>query len=324
MTETPATTTTARGVVAGLTVLLPLIAVLASWFLWQDKLPAELASHWSGNGPADGTMKTTSMLMLSLSLTGIPAVGSIVTALWRGVSAVVLRGVLAACGAIAGIGAVAWLLSASLTMQAGGTHGVVLGWWQLALPASLLFGAIPYFIAPKPSFITHEYTGGIALGPQESGAWSSTITSKTLMLIPAGMLILTAVLFAPEVADGNGKSAAFGIATMLAVTVLVILMARLQVTVDWRGLRVISALGRIPLKRIPLDNIASVEVAQLRPTEWGGWGYRVMPGRSAIIMGAGPGLIVTTTNGKQFAVTVANPKVPAGLLLALRRKANKK
>ncbi|WP_449372420.1 hypothetical protein [Arthrobacter psychrolactophilus] len=77
-------------------------------------------------------------------------------------------------------------------------------------------------------------------------------------------------------------------------------------------------MGRIPLKRIKLHEIAAVEVTELRPSEWGGWGYRIMPGRSAVIMGAGPGLIITTTTDKQFAVTVGDPDTAASLLLALR------
>jgi len=320
MTESPAPPQTLRGLLAAVTVSLPLLAVLVSLLLWPDSLPAVLASHWSGSGPADETMKTSSMLALVLALTGVPALAGLVAALWRGVSAAVLRGVLGSCGAVAGIGAAAWLLSAGLTMQAGNPDTVVLGWWAAVLPASLLFGAVPYFVAPKPFFTTQADTGPASPGTQEPGAWSGTITSRVLMLLPAAMLALAAVLFVPALAGGDGLPAVLGLVTMLLATAAVALFARLQVTVDSRGLRVISTLGRIPLKRIPLTEITAVEVAQLRPLEWGGWGYRVMPGRSAIIVAAGPGLIVTTTKGKQFAVSVASPEAPAGLLLALRDK----
>ncbi|MCU1442988.1 MAG: hypothetical protein JWQ59_1138 [Cryobacterium sp.] len=75
---------------------------------------------------------------------------------------------------------------------------------------------------------------------------------------------------------------------------------------------------KLPLKRIRLEKIQTVEAGELAPSEWGGWGYRMTPGRSALILRKGPGLIVTTTNGKQFAVTLDDPDVPAALLATLR------
>jgi len=51
-------------------------------------------------------------------------------------------------------------------------------------------------------------------------------------------------------------------------------------------------------------------VLSLRPSEWGGWGYRIMPGRSAIVLRSGPGLVVTTTSGTQFAISLADPQTP--------------
>ena len=47
-------------------------------------------------------------------------------------------------------------------------------------------------------------------------------------------------------------------------------------------------------------------------------GYRIMPGRSALILRKGPGLIVTTTNQKQFAISLDDPETPAALLATLR------
>ncbi|AIY03935.1 MULTISPECIES: hypothetical protein [Arthrobacter] len=317
MTEVQQRTSATRRIAAGILGLLPLSAVAVTWLMWQDKLPAELASHWSDTGAPDDFMTTGTALGLGLALTGIPGAIALVSACMSTLRPALLRGILGFAGMISGMGAGTWLISAGLTLQAGSAENAVLGWWLAALIASFLFGAIPYFTAPKPQFTTTRHETRLPLGEQESGAWSRTITSKMLLWMPVALLALTAALYLPAVLDGSGASW-IGLGTMLASVIVVSLLAHLQVTVDWRGLRIVSTLGRIPLKRIRLEDIVAVEVTEIRPAEWGGWGYRVMPGRSAVVMGAGPGLVITTTAEKQFAVTVADPGTAASLLLALR------
>lgn len=318
MTEIQQGTGTTRRILAAVAGVLPLAVVGVSWFLWQDKLPPELASHWSGSGEADGTMSTTAALGLAVLLTGIPAVVGLVAAAIPSLRPALLRGIVGFAGVTSGMGAVTWILSAGLTLQAGSAGKAVLGWWLAALLASFLYGAVPYFLAPKPRFATTRHEARMPLGAQESGAYSRTITSKLLLWLPPALLLVTGLLFIPAFMDGDATSIWLGIGTMLASAIAVSLIAHLQVTVDWRGLRIVSTFARITLKHIRLEDVAAVEVAELRPAEWGGWGYRVMPGRSAVIMGAGPGLIVTTTGGRQFAVTVGDPDTAASLLLALR------
>ncbi len=317
MTEVQQMTSATRRVAAGIVGLLPLGAVAVTWLMWQDKLPDELASHWTDTGAPDGFMGTASALGLGLALTGIPGAIALVSAFIPTLRPALFRGTVGFAGMISGMGAGTWLISAGLTLQAGSAEKAVLGWWLAALIASFLFGAVPYFIAPKPKFTTTRHETRLPLGAHESGAWSRTITSKMLLWMPVALLALTAALYLPAVLDGSGVSW-IGLGTMLASVVVVGLIAHLQVTVDWRGLRIVSTLGRIPLKRIRLEDIAAVEVTEIHPGEWGGWGYRVMPGRSAVVMGAGPGLIITTRADKQFAVTVADPETAASLLLALR------
>ena len=318
MTKVQQRISATRRIGAAVTGVLPLAVVGMTWFAWQDKLPGDLASHWSGTGRPDDFMSTGTALTVGLSLTGIPAIIGLVAAFISTLRPAVLRGILGFAGMLSGMGASTWLVSAGLTLRAGSAEDAVLGWWLAAVMGSFLFGAVPYFIAPKPKFTTGKFEHRMPLAEQETGAWSRTITSKMLLWMPVALLGLTGLIYIPALLNDEFSAVWIGGATMLLSTVIVAMIAHLQVTVDWRGLRIVSTLGRIPLKRIPLENIASVEVTEIRPAEWGGWGYRVMPGRSAVVMGAGPGLIVTTTAGKQFAVTVPDPDSAASLLLALR------
>jgi len=70
-------------------------------------------------------------------------------------------------------------------------------------------------------------------------------------------------------------------------------------------------------KSIGLSRIRTVRSEPVNPGSWGGWGYRVMPGRSAVVLRAGEGVVLTLTNGKEFAVTVDDSATLASVLGSL-------
>ena len=93
---------------------------------------------------------------------------------------------------------------------------------------------------------------------------------------------------------------AFGLALIAAV-----LFTRLTVEVDDDEVRIVYGYGW-PTQRIRWDRVASVQTIQVRPTEWGGWGYRWVPWKkgTAAVMRAGSGFRFDFSNGKVFVVTV--------------------
>ncbi|WP_158252518.1 hypothetical protein [Cryobacterium sp. Y57] len=296
--------------------------MIISWWTWRDHLPAELASHWSSLGPADDAMAAGALLALNLVLTGVPAVAGVAIGLWPGISARARRGVFFFLGVFGGMGATTWLLSVGLTIQMGDPYEVVLGPWVIVSFVAAGYGFIPFAISPKPRLEATDVERRFKFAPSESGAWSQTITGTLFAWATIGLIILGAVLYGPAIIDGRIIGGLLGMITIAVAILVVALFIRLRVTADWRGLRVVSAIFRIPLKRIRLDAIDVIEAAELRPTEWGGWGYRIMPGRSAVILRKGPGLIVTTTNEKQFAISLDDPETPAALLATLRDNNN--
>lgn len=308
----------ARVLAAAATLALPFVLVLASWPLLEDRLPPELASHWSGAGTADGAMPAGQLLLLSLLLTGLPAVVSVVLAFVPTVSAQSRRFAFLLAGVFAGMGAATWFTSALLTMQTGDPFEVVLGGWFLLQMIAAGYGVIPLLIAPKPAVIATDHAKRIEFEPGQTAAWSRTITSALFAWVALALVVMGAAIYGADIVQGRISEVIFGVVVMAIAIVLVASFARIRVAADWRGLRVYSSVLRLPLKRIRLDQIEAVEVAELVPTEWGGWGYRIMPGRSALIVKGGPGLIVTTTNQKQFAITLPDPETPAALLATLR------
>jgi hypothetical protein len=317
---TNATTVHQSGRIAAAVVSLfvPAAVVLVSYFLWRDTLPPAIASHWSGFGAADDAMPPGVFLAVSLGMTGIAAIAGAIVALWPGVNPSTRRAVLLVAGIIAGMGAQTWLTSTLLTMQAGDPYDVVLGWWSLLSVVALAYGLVPFYLSPKPTLVARDVPSRLNFAPGESGAWSRTVTAYLFVWIAVALVALEGILIGFSLANGDTSTVLFALVVMAIVIVILVSFSRFRVTADWRGLRVVSSLFRVPIKRIRLEDIEMVEAGELRPTEWGGWGYRVMPGRSALILRKGPGLIVTTRNQKQFALTLDDPGVPAALLATLR------
>ena len=318
MSDKSVRTEMVRRVLAGASLCVPVLVVIISWWVWRDSLPAELASHWSGARPADDAMSVGALLALNLGMTGVPAVAGVAISVWPGMSARARRGAYFFLGVFGGMGTATWLISAGLTMLVGDPYEVVLGAWVIVSFVAAGYGIIPFLIAPRPRLEAKDVEKRIDFAPSAIGAWSQTITGNMFLWVAIGLIILGFVIYGPAVVAGRASDQMVGIVVMAVAIVLVASFVRLRVTADWRGLRVVSASFRIPLKRIRLDAIAVVEAAELRPAEWGGWGYRIMPGRSAVILRKGPGLIVTTKSEKQFAISLDDPETPAALLATLR------
>lgn len=297
---------------------IPLAVVLGSFIVWRDQLPREIASHWSGTGPADGAMTVPQFLTMALVMTGGAAVAAVVVGLWPDMRPATRRSGFLIAGAVAGAGAQSWLVNTLLTMSVGDPYEVVLGAWSVLGFAAAAYGLIPFMIAPKPQQISHDVVQRIDIGPGQDGEWSRTITAKLFLWSCLALVAVGIAVYTASVANNRLSEAILGLAVIAVVILVLASFSRYQVTADWRGLRVVSSLSRIPLKRIQLEDIKTVEATELAPSEWGGWGYRITPGRSALILRKGPGLIVTMTSKKQFALTLDDPDVPAALLATLR------
>ena len=151
----------------------------------------------------------------------------------------------------------------------------------------------------------------------KAGAWSTTLTTQIFVYVLASVIALGIAVYVLLLATGDLVPGGISLALLLVVAIAVACFIRLRVTIDGSGLRVVSALLPITLKHVPLGRIRLAEVAELHPMEWGGWGYRIFPGRSAIILRSGPGLVVTTTNDKQFAISLPDPQPAAAVTNAL-------
>jgi hypothetical protein len=193
----------ARRVLAGVSLCVPVLVVIISWWVWRDRLPAELASHWSGSGPADDAMAAGALLALNLVMTGVPAVAGVAIGLWPGIIAGARRGVFFFLGVFGGMGATTWLLSADLTIQVGDPFEVVLGPWLIVSFVAAGYGLIPFAISPRPRFESTDVEMRFEFAPSATGAWSQTITGTMFAWVTVALIVLGSVLYGPAVINGR-------------------------------------------------------------------------------------------------------------------------
>lgn len=306
-----------------LTLWLPAATIVITWTLWADRLPSELPTRWGASGPADAANPAASVLgWLLTTAAGAALTGSVLLFVrFRGRwTKRAVSGVAAAIGAYA-LGM--WLMSTATSLDASDPYTVELGPWGILTMVAPLYGLLPLALYPRVGERPVSVAGAldpapVSIGPDETVSWSRTVTSKLFISMTGVIVLLGALLLLPATLGDESDVPLWPLISVLAAVLLVAVFCVYRVTVDWRGLRVTSALAGIPLKRIRADDIADVEAATLEPMQWGGWGYRIMPGRSAIILRRGPGLVVTRRNDKQFAVTLDRPEEPAALLLQVR------
>jgi len=115
-------------------------------------------------------------------------------------------------------------------------------------------------------------TAALDLAPAERASWS-TVLGGRVFVVTAVLLVAAAVLVGVTVTLWSGGIVA-------AAAVVTAAFGRIDVTADRRGLRLRSSLLGIPFKRIPLADIAAARSERIDPMQWGGWGYRVTPGRA--------------------------------------------
>lgn len=311
--------TTLRKTLAVLSFWPPSAIVLATWLAWQDRLPAELPTHWSGSGPADSATHAGTFWTVVFAVAVIAALAGTVVTVIRINGTWTQRGIAAALGSTAAFAAAIWVASSASALDVTDPLTVHLGAWILLPFAALSYGLAPLGLLPpgRESAAAGAAAGTVTpldIEPGETVAWSRTLTSRLFLAVAAVMVVLTGFVVFLVLQDPGSAVLIATLVVMVLSTLLVAAFCGFRVTIDWRGLRVTSMLFGFPLKRIAPGQIATAETAVIEPVQWGGWGYRITPGASAIVTRKGPGLVVTLTDEKRFAITLDNPEVAAGVL----------
>lgn len=310
-------------------VVLPLLAMgLVSAFAVssRDNLPDPMATHFTLGGTANGAMSvgvfaTTVGFMAVLMW----ALGAVSVIFGRN-SSVRFRSERVAMAWCTGV---TWFLATTIGLTIGANvdkpSWAVAHLSGAAIIVAIVLGALGALVAwstagpppefpvrAEPSVHPEPASEPLGLGPGEEPMWHGHLTSAWMALLALVILVSGSVAyFANPVVGVILVISAFVVAPLSSVSTVV----------DPSGLDVRFGPLGWPRKHIALDTITSVRSTDdIEPLQWGGWGYRVAPGRSAVVLRRGPGLILELADGRSFAVTVDEPEAGAALLEAYRRR----
>ena len=313
----------ARAALAILPFLLALAVDLLLFADRRDRLPDRLASHFVGNGRADDYAGRTSYLVVTtLVLLGTGLLWAVMA--WTGkFTDRAYRTTVAFGYAVAGflgyLLAVVLLINADAPEDARG-RGQDVSFPMGHMAVALAVGAAAYGIGllaaalgpvPEPAEDAGPGEKGerIELRAGEVAGWGRGADSWWLPL--TGLLVLGGGVVLLFTATWPAALPA------LVLGLLVLSFARPYVTVDRRGITVSGLLPR-PRIRVPLDRIEGASSREISPlTEYGGWGYRVRPGRTGVMIRSGEGIVARLASGRDFAVTVDDAATGAALLNTL-------
>ncbi|MEU4316663.1 hypothetical protein [Nocardia sp. NPDC024068] len=177
-----------------------------------------------------------------------------------------------------------------------------------ALAIGVLFAAGGWLSAPKAPMTPNAQAPArpLPLGPTERVSWTRRISSPWMLLGGLAMVVIGAIA---------GIVTQPGIGVMLALTgVLLAHLGVIRVVVDQRGLTVGTGPFGWPRWRLGPNEITSVATEDLSPVRYGGYGIRMIPGATAVLLRSGPGIVVTRRSGRHFAVSVDDAETGAGVL----------
>jgi len=311
MTTRPMTTGTRLAVTApGLLVAVGLVltAVLAA-----STMPARIAIHFRTDGTADGWGSPWTAFWVTLAVALVAVVLAFSALRWRDRRTAAT--VLLVANLLAGTLGTAWVVLA-WTNTAG--DGTLSPWWTVPfLLVAVVVAAVPVLAlfrvaAPVPA---HE-VAPLAVGPDTRVAWRARVGSRWFAVLGAVVVVLGVGTAVWTASAGVTTAVVSGLAMVLA-GLAVLVVARVELTVDRRGMRLTSTWTRIPLMRVPLDRIESCGWEQVSPGQWGGWGYRISGRGVAYVVRSGPGLVARLRGGQARMVTVPDAAGGAAALGAL-------
>lgn len=306
-----------------------LIAIVSlSSLMWYSviipELPDPLATHFGINGVADG-FTSVAFFGIGSFLLGLTAAALLIGFAASGMSSG--WGARAMAGSAVGT---AGLMSAMLIVVAHPQRGletangfVLPGWHILTVLAlALILGTIGALIS-RPLSVSEEASreGSSRELPETTRAvwFGRGVMSRwaLFILVGFGAFLLGWGVIAATRSDAAG--AIIFISIGLVVIVPGIAMSSIRVRVDDSGITWSFVLG-FPRSHIPYARIKKISATNISPGEWGGWGYRLGPQGTAILLRKGEALRIERTIGADLFITVDDADRAAALAQALHKR----
>ena len=316
-------------------IVLPvLVALMGMWWQWQwrAELPDPIATHWDGSGVPNGFGSlTSSMVMTGVAGMGVPVlIGG--SALAGAKKAATPRGAFRLNAALAaGTGVFLTLL---MTLSVGAQRGLAdaqeMGGIGGVLGISFLVGIVvavaSIFLVPAGEVAakTARSARPIPAKKSERLMWSCRVAMNMVVQVLLSVVFLGAGLLALYVARSEDN---MGAALFLALAIVVGIgavfsVSRFTVIINQQGIHVRSVLGW-PSYRIALKDVVGARADTINaPAEFGGWGYRINPGKRGVVLRNGEALRVSQAHGPELVITLDHAEEAASVLMALAGREN--
>ncbi|MEU0956006.1 DUF1648 domain-containing protein [Streptomyces niveus] len=303
--------------------LLALVVHLTVFLALGDRLPDSLAGHFDLSGAADRAplSRTVSLVGAVVLFAGTGALW-VVAAFGGALTARGVKGLTAGGWALSGL--LGYALTATLyaNVDAADSSAVHFPPWQLGVAVAVALAAagvgllLTRFV-PDPALEPsgEDGTARIDLADGELAGWSRRTGSGALLAV--GLVTLVAGVFVAALVSWRYGPVVF------VIGLLALVFASAHVSVDRHGLTVAMGALSWPRVRVPLDAVETASSRRINAlADYGGWGYRIRHRRSGVVLRSGEAIVVRRTNGREFAVTVADSATAAALLNTLvdRRK----
>lgn len=284
------------------------IAAVA-WVLWATpRLPDPMATHFSGGLRADGFSSPGTFLWVIVAVTAAVAATFAAMAM-TGVTSVRAGKVFIGIGA----GSIAFgpVLAVSVAhpqlelSEAADFHLPAIN-LVAALLGSIVIGVIAAMII-RPRVEQEKpvpEAEPIAVTESSRAAWfaSGRVSLLPMIVIVVAILVTAVAAVLGFRAGDTGLGVGMGV-TAAIVALTAAMFAIVRVRIDASGVRWSLGPG-FPRGHVPLGSIRSISAVELKPSEWGGWGYRLGGQGTAILLRGGEGLRIEKADGSALFISV--------------------
>ena len=279
----------------------------------SGRLPDRLATHWSA-----GSMPLWAAAVFPALIWAVLAVVVSLAVRWAGGGATPVWAVATlGFGGLTLVGGQVSVVRANLDRADWHEAGSVTGWVVGTLVTAAVGGAISVLVACRNPTASRSVAQGptMEIPAGQRLVWLSRMSNRWLQMTSAVIGLLAVAVLVAVLAGLRGGSDGLVVATVLAVTAVVVLgCSSVQARVSERGLEVAFGPFGWPRRRWAPDAIESARVECRGPAQVGGWGYRLSGLRTTVMLRGGECLVVRSRTGRDFAVSVDDAERGAALL----------
>lgn len=293
------------------------VALLLPLLVW-GRLPEPMAVHWDTSGTPDGSLPRIVDLLVMAGATAAVGLAPLLATRLRMPRSQARILVAVATGG-SGLLATLRVLSVRANLdvaqweaagQLGGTTMLLTFVLAVLLGAggAWLAGDRPDHQPPSHPVPPAEVVTGQAV------VWSGRATGRLGVVTPS--VLLAAAALGAWLVPGDARTVLIVVLPIVALALTT--LGQAQVTIGPRGIAV--GLGWLgwPRLRVPVEEVADVTVEDVQPMAYGGWGLRLVPKVTAVVIRRGEGIRVERPDGRTLVVTVDDAARGAGVLLAHR------